>query len=156
MAVIGALLLVANFTVTAAMSGWAAMTYFQVPDGYVPAATAGLILGVGLMNFFGPKHSGSLAILLAAPMVIVVLAIIVMTFGLGVSVATLLSQSRFRTTLIIERDTVTLINGRRRRVLNWTEVAGVTTQGSYLIFTPKGTGPPSNDPTASAPQHIQH
>src|SRR5262245_10427477 len=39
LAVVGALLLVANFTVTAAMSGWAAMTYFRVPDASVPAAT---------------------------------------------------------------------------------------------------------------------
>lgn len=79
LAVIGALLLVANFTVTAAMSGWAAMTYFQVPDRWVPLATAGLIIAVGMMNFFGPKHSGSLAILLAVPMVGAVVAIIGMS-----------------------------------------------------------------------------
>ncbi len=78
LAVIGALLLVANFTVTAAMSGWAAMTYFQVPDHWIPLATTGLILGVGAMNFFGPKHSGSLAILLAVPMVGALVAIIAM------------------------------------------------------------------------------
>src|SRR5687768_1869125 len=46
LAVVGALLLVANFTVTAAMSGWAAMTYFGVPPGYVRFATIGLILFV--------------------------------------------------------------------------------------------------------------
>ena len=78
LAVIGALLLVANFTVTAAMSGWAAMTYFQVPDQWVPLATAGLIIGVGAMNFFGPKHTGNLAILLAAPMVGAVVVVIAM------------------------------------------------------------------------------
>ena len=78
LAVIGALLLVANFTVTAAMSGWAAMTYFRVPEPFIPVATAALILGVGAMNFFGPKHSGSLAILLAVPMVAVVVIIIAM------------------------------------------------------------------------------
>jgi amino acid transporter/nucleotide-binding universal stress UspA family protein len=77
-AVIGALLLVANFTVTAAMSGWAAMTYFQVPDRWVPLATTGLILGVGAVNFFGPKHTGNLAILLAVPMVAAVVAVIAM------------------------------------------------------------------------------
>src|SRR5262245_24527355 len=76
LAVIGALLLVANFTVTAAMSGWAAMTYFLVPDAYVPVATAGVIVAIGVMNFYGPKHSGSLAILLAVPMVAVVVLII--------------------------------------------------------------------------------
>jgi amino acid transporter/nucleotide-binding universal stress UspA family protein len=78
LAVIGALLLVANFTVTAAMSGWAAMTYFRVPEAQIPLATVGLIVAVGVMNFFGPKHSGSLAILLALPMVGVVVVIIAM------------------------------------------------------------------------------
>src|ERR1051325_3258892 len=34
LAVMGALLLVANFSVTAAMSGWAAMSYFRVPGAY--------------------------------------------------------------------------------------------------------------------------
>lgn len=79
LAAIGALLLVANFTVTAAMSGWSAMTYFGVPDKWVPLATMGLIIGVGGINIFGPKHSGSLAILLAVPMVFVVVAIILLS-----------------------------------------------------------------------------
>jgi amino acid transporter/nucleotide-binding universal stress UspA family protein len=79
MAAIGALLLVANFTVTAAMSGWNAMNYFGVPDKFVPLATIGLIIGVGLINFFGPKHSGSLAILLAVPMVVVVFSIVALS-----------------------------------------------------------------------------
>jgi len=78
LAVMGALLLVANFTVTAAMSGWASMTYFGVPEKFVPLATIGLILGVGGLNFFGPKHSGSLAILLAVPMALAVVGIIAM------------------------------------------------------------------------------
>lgn len=76
LAVIGALLLVADLTVTAAMSGWAAIIYFGVPKEYVAFATLGLIFGVGIMNYFGPKHSGSLAVTLAVPMVLVVLAII--------------------------------------------------------------------------------
>lgn len=79
MAAIGALLLVANFTVTAAMSGWSAMNYFGVPDKWVPVATMGLIVLVGAINFFGPKHSGSLAIVLAVPMVVVVAGIIVLS-----------------------------------------------------------------------------
>jgi amino acid transporter/nucleotide-binding universal stress UspA family protein len=78
-AVIGALLLVANFTVTAAMSGWAAMTYFRVPSAYLVWATIGLILLVGMVNYFGPKHSGSLAISLALPMVVAVAVIIALS-----------------------------------------------------------------------------
>ncbi len=76
LAVMGALLLVANFTVTAAMSCWAAMNYFRVPENWVPGATIILILVIVVINFFGPKHSGSFAISLAAPMIIVVALII--------------------------------------------------------------------------------
>src|SRR5215207_9232441 len=79
MAAIGALLLVANFTVTAAISGWSAMTYFGVADKWVPLATIGLIVFVGAINYFGPKHSGSLAIVLAIPMVFVVVAIVLLS-----------------------------------------------------------------------------
>jgi len=79
LAVIGALLLVANFTVTAAMSCWTAMIYFGIPREYVPIATMGFILFVGFINFFGPKHTGSIAVSLAAPMVGVVIIIILLS-----------------------------------------------------------------------------
>ncbi len=75
LAVMGALMLVANFAVTAALSGWAAVTYFGVPPGYVKYATMAVILGVGVINYFGPKHTGSFAVTLAVPMVIAVVAI---------------------------------------------------------------------------------
>src|ERR1043165_1517464 len=42
LAVLGSLLLVANFTVTASLSAWSSMVYFQVPRQYVAAATIGL------------------------------------------------------------------------------------------------------------------
>lgn len=76
LAVMGALLLVANFTVTAAMSGWAAMSYFRVPKEVAALATVALILVIGAVNHFGPKHTGSGAVWLAIPMVVVVLIII--------------------------------------------------------------------------------
>lgn len=79
LAVMGALLLVANFTVTAAMSGWAAMSYFGVPGEFVREATVGTILFIGLVNFFGAKHGGSLAVSLAIPMVAVVGLIIILS-----------------------------------------------------------------------------
>jgi len=72
----GALLLVANFIVTAALSGWAAVSYFGVPSMYAPVATMGLILVIGAINYFGPKHSGSVSIWLAIPAVIVVVLIV--------------------------------------------------------------------------------
>src|SRR3954465_4939687 len=63
----GALLLVANFMVTAALSGWAAGSYLGVPPQHAPIATMVLVLLVGAINYFGPKHSGSVSLYLALP-----------------------------------------------------------------------------------------
>jgi amino acid transporter/nucleotide-binding universal stress UspA family protein len=76
LASVGALLLIANFIVTAALSGWAAASYLGVPRQYAPAAAMIVVLLVGIVNYFGPKHSGSVSIYLAAPAIVVVLAII--------------------------------------------------------------------------------
>jgi hypothetical protein len=79
LAVIGSLLLVADLTVTASLSSWAAMVYFKVPREYLVASTVGMILVIGAINYFGPKHSGSLAITLAIPMGIIVILIVAMS-----------------------------------------------------------------------------
>ncbi len=76
LAVLGSLLLLADFIVTAALSGWDAMIYLGVPRDYVRWATLGLIVLIGFLNYFGPKHSGSLAVSLAIPMVCVVVLIV--------------------------------------------------------------------------------
>src|SRR5260221_2507712 len=69
LAVLGSLLLVADLTVTASLSGWSAMAYFHAPKAHIAMATLVLILVVGGINFFGPKHSGSMAVTLALPTV---------------------------------------------------------------------------------------
>ncbi len=79
LAVLGSLLLLADFIVTAAMSCWDAMSYFGVPREYLKLATIGAILLIGCLNYFGPKHSGSFAVTLAVPMVAVVVAIIALS-----------------------------------------------------------------------------
>jgi amino acid transporter/nucleotide-binding universal stress UspA family protein len=79
LAVLGSLLLLADFSVTAAMSCWDAMSYFGVPGEYLKLATIGAILLIGYVNYFGPKNSGSFAITLAVPMVVVVMAIIALS-----------------------------------------------------------------------------
>ncbi len=76
LAVLGALLLMADFIVTAALSGWDAMIYLGVSKEHVKVATLLLLLGIGFLNYFGPKHSGSVAVSLAVPMVAVVILII--------------------------------------------------------------------------------
>ena len=75
----GALLLIANFIVTAALSGWAAVSYLGVPSRYAPVATMGLVLAVGVVNYFGPKHSGSVSIWLALPAVLMVAVIVILS-----------------------------------------------------------------------------
>ncbi len=76
LASLGALLLIANFLVTAALSGWSAMSYFGVPEKWLPAATMTAIVILGAVNWFGPKHSGSMAIAMAIPTVVTVLILI--------------------------------------------------------------------------------
>jgi len=76
LAAIGALLLLANFLVTAALSCNSAMYYFRVADPQVAVASMTFILVVGAINYFGPKHTGSLALFLAIPMVFLVLVIV--------------------------------------------------------------------------------
>jgi amino acid transporter len=76
LACVGALLLVANFCVTAALSGWAAVSYLGVSTAHAPFATMALVLVVGVINWFGPKHSGSVSMSLAVPTVMVVIIII--------------------------------------------------------------------------------
>jgi amino acid transporter/nucleotide-binding universal stress UspA family protein len=76
LAVIGALLLLADLLVTAALSCSSAMYYFRVADANVAMVTVGFILVVGALNYFGPKHGGSLALFLALPMVFIVLMIV--------------------------------------------------------------------------------
>jgi amino acid transporter len=86
LAVVGALLLVADLTVTAALSGWSALTYItsgaehivwiKFLREHIALTTIGVLLIMGVINYFGPKHSGTLAVALAIPTVLVVVALI--------------------------------------------------------------------------------
>ncbi len=86
LAVVGALLLLADFMVTAALSGWAGLSYITAGAGdvawigflheHIGLATIVMLIFMGGLNFFGPKHSGSLAVVLSVPTVLVVLVLI--------------------------------------------------------------------------------
>ncbi len=76
LAVVGALLLVADLTVTASLSAWEALSYLGVPGPFVAPCSMAAILVVGALNYYGPRHSGSLAVGLAVPTALVVIAII--------------------------------------------------------------------------------
>jgi amino acid transporter/nucleotide-binding universal stress UspA family protein len=86
LAVIGALLLIADLTVTAALSGWSALTYItsgaeqvafiKLLREHIALTTIGVLLIMGFINYFGPKHSGSFAVALALPTALVVVLLI--------------------------------------------------------------------------------
>src|SRR3989440_986682 len=89
LAVVGALLLLADLTVTAALSGWSALTYItsgaehiewiRVARDHIALTTIGMLLIMGLINYFGPKHSGSFAVALALPTAVVVILLIALS-----------------------------------------------------------------------------
>jgi amino acid transporter/nucleotide-binding universal stress UspA family protein len=68
--IVGAFLLIADYIVTAALSALSAFDYLGVshPELYA----AGAIIIIGLLNVFGPKHTGGLAFLVSVPTAIVV------------------------------------------------------------------------------------
>jgi amino acid transporter/nucleotide-binding universal stress UspA family protein len=68
--IVGAFLLIADYIVTAALSALSAFQYLGVPHPEKFAAAA--IAFIGLLNFFGPKHTGGLAFLVSVPTVVVV------------------------------------------------------------------------------------
>jgi amino acid transporter/nucleotide-binding universal stress UspA family protein len=86
LAVVGALLLVADLTVTAALSGWSALTYvisgaehivwLKFLKDHIAFTTIGVLLFLAFINWFGPKHSGTLAVALALPTVVVVVVLV--------------------------------------------------------------------------------
>src|SRR5437016_8881149 len=86
LAVVGALLLLADLTVTAALSGWSALTYItsgaehiawiKLLCEHIALTTIAVLLIMGAINYFGPKHSGSLAVALALPTLLVVIVLI--------------------------------------------------------------------------------
>ena len=81
LAVIGALLLVADLTVTAALSGWSALSYFNIPilKQHIVLSTIAVLVFMGWVNWHGPKHSGGFAVALSVPTVVVVIVLILVS-----------------------------------------------------------------------------
>lgn len=60
---LGAFFIVADYLVTAALSALSAFSYFGVSD---PMLFAAIFIGlIGLLNYFGPKHIGTLAFIIS-------------------------------------------------------------------------------------------
>lgn len=70
LSIIGAFFLVSDYLVTAALSAVSAFHYIGV--AYPEFWAIGAIATIGALNFLGPKHTGSMAMAFAVPMLIVV------------------------------------------------------------------------------------
>src|SRR6202035_3081272 len=75
--IVGAFLLIADYLVTAAISALSAFQYLGWPNPEYLAG--GAILVIGALNYFGPKHTGGLAVLVSVPTVIVVIILGIFT-----------------------------------------------------------------------------
>jgi amino acid transporter/nucleotide-binding universal stress UspA family protein len=71
--IVGAFLLVADYIVTAAISALSAFQYLGVahPETFAAAAIA----LIGLLNYFGPRQTGGLALLISLPTLLAVVAL---------------------------------------------------------------------------------
>lgn len=65
-------MLLADLTVTAALSGWSGLSYItsgaenvawiRILREHIALTTIGALLVMGMINYLGPKHSGSFAV----------------------------------------------------------------------------------------------
>ena len=74
LAVIGAMLLLADYIVTASLSCYEAFNYFGTGDSTRWAILA--VFAVGVLNYFGTRFSSGLAVYLAAPTILCVLTLV--------------------------------------------------------------------------------
>jgi nucleotide-binding universal stress UspA family protein len=65
LAVVGALLLCADYIVTASLSALDAFHYIGVDSNYAAWFAAAAIAGIGAINYFGPTKAGTLALIVA-------------------------------------------------------------------------------------------
>lgn len=82
-AVIGALLLSADYVVTASLSVLDACHYLALRNPELWAMA--IILGIGALNWFGPRHAGSVAIVISFATLAGLMTLIVVTFPAATS-----------------------------------------------------------------------
>ena len=75
------------------------------------------------------------------PQVLVIAGLALMIFAVALAVAAVALTARLRTTLILDPESITIINGRRRRVVPWSMIDIVRRQGPrLLLITKPGSG----------------
>jgi hypothetical protein len=71
------------------------------------------------------------------PQVFMIAGVTLMTFAVALAVVAVALTVRLRTTLILDPKSITIINGRRRRVVGWSTIDIVRRQGPRLLLITK-------------------
>ena len=84
------------------------------------------------------------------PQVVMIAGVIVMIFAVALAVVAVALTLRLRTTLALDPESITIIRGRRRRVVGWSTIDIVRRQGPrLLLITKPGSG---SDVTVVSPR----
>jgi hypothetical protein len=71
------------------------------------------------------------------PRVVMIAGVSLMIFATSLAVVALVLTARLRTTLLLDAESITIINGRRRRVVAWSTIEVVRRQGPRLLLITK-------------------
>ena len=74
------------------------------------------------------------------PRAVTVAGICLMIFAIMLAAAALVLTARLRTTLLLDPESITIIKGRRRRVVPWSTIDIVRRQGPRLLLITKPDG----------------
>ena len=94
------------------------------------AASFASVFGVVVLMMWGIRDRGSL---------LLVVGLGSMIFGIALAAGAFLLSARLRTLIYLDADGITLIRGRRNRVLRWADIDQVTLSGARLILQAKGS-----------------
>jgi hypothetical protein len=77
---------------------------------------------------------------LELPQAVTIAGVGVLIFAVSLAVAALVLTARLRTTLILDSESITIIKGRRRRVVPWSMIDIVRRRGPRLLLITKPEG----------------
>lgn len=77
------------------------------------------------------------------PAAVGVIGIVLLALALVLAVTATVLTFRFQTTVLVQRDTLTLSSGRRRTVYAWRDVSSIEVKGARLVVTPTDGSQPT-------------
>ena len=93
------------------------------------AASCASFFGVIVLLVWGVRDRGPL---------LLVIGLGSMIFGIALAAGAFLLAARLRTLIYLDADGITLIRGRRNRILRWADIDRVTLSGARLTLQAKG------------------